>query len=395
MPVLALESALPLETSGEHGASDQTGPHYTEKRTSDGPKPSVLSSLSALSTFTFLTPDTSYYMETTPASLKDGALAGTATEPSTPFSSISMLSSNLLDMSAALQPVTYQSRTIQPTSPPEAYMMQDTVFFCPFSSLNTLEFFSQTPTTLSQQENSENLERDGTPRTPPEPSHAYGLNRRQLSEVGQKASLKMNSSITPSKVTSPDGPRFNAPLTSTNNPSTIPKPRPYQSHLHPLPSIYHPHCLAKDKLQHWIPANPIKRPASGAIPMAVSEQALNRILEVIGASWADSMKELYGNGLLIYHIYCDLNGPIPEYEHCPISGTLLLSFLSSCAGGIAGSTLTNYAASIKAWHILHSQPWNIHQDELRLTLQGAARYAPNHSKQDKRLPMTVKDLKII
>ena len=219
-------------------------------------------------------------------------------------------------MSVASQPVTYQARTIQLTSPPEAYTTQDTVFFHPFSSLNTLEFFSQTPMTPSQQENSENLERDSTPRTPPEPSHAYGLNKRQPSEVRQKASLKTNSSITPSKVTSPDGPRFNAPLTSTNNPSTVPKPRPYQSHLRPLPSIYCPHCLAKDRLQHWVPANPIKRPASGAIPMAVSEQALNRILEVIRASWANSTKELYGNGLLIYHVYCDLNGPIPEHEHC-------------------------------------------------------------------------------
>ena len=215
---------------------------------------------------------------------------------------------------------------------------------------------------------------------PPEPSHTYGFNRRQPSEPGWKVSSKMNLSIAPSKMTGPDGSCFNAPLTTTNDPSTVPKPWPYQSYLHPLPSIYHPHCLAKDRLRHWVPANPIKRPASGAIPTAVSEQALNRILEVIRASWANSTKELYGNGLLIYHIYCNLNGPIPEHECCPISGTLLLSFLSSCTGGIAGSMLANYAASIKAWHILHGQPWNIHQDELRLTLQGAARYMPNHSK---------------
>ena len=110
--------------------------------------------------------------------------------------------------------------------------------------------------------------------------------------------------------------------------------------------------------------------------MIVPDSALDHILEVIGASWADSTKVLYGNALLMYHVYCDINGPIPDHECCPISGTLLLAFLSSCAGGASGSALSNYTASIKAWHLLHGQSWNIPQDELRLTLQGAARLAP-------------------
>ena len=308
------------------------------------------------------------------------ASADTATDPSTLFSNISTLSLNPLNASSASLHITSQARTIQPTSPPEAYTAQNNTLFRPFGCLNTSEPFSQMPTALSQQENSENSERDDTPRMPPEPSHTYGFNRRQPNKPGRKASSKMNSSIVPSKMTGPDGLCFNTLLTTTNNPSTILKPWPYQSHLRPLPLIYRPHHLAKDRLRHWVPANPIKHPASSAIPTAVSEQALNRILEVIRASWADSTKELYRNGLLIYHIYCNLNGPIPEHKHCPILGMLLLSFLSSCTGGVAGSTLANYAASIKAWHILHGQPGNIYQDKLRLMLQGAACYTPNHSK---------------
>ncbi|KAF8553697.1 hypothetical protein OG21DRAFT_1584369 [Imleria badia] len=167
------------------------------------------------------------------------------------------------------------------------------------------------------------------------------------------------------------------------------------SHLCPLPSPHRPHCLAKERLRLWTPNTSSKQPASGIIPAAVSDQALNCILEVIRASWADSTKELYGNALLTYHVYCDLNGPIPKHERCPISSTLLLSFLSSCAGGFAGSTLSNYAAGIKAWHLLHRQPWLIHQDELRLMLQGAARLTPNHSKWDQCPPMTVDDLKVM
>ena len=79
---------------------------------------------------------------------------------------------------------------------------------------------------------------------------------------------------------------------------------------------------------------------------------VTRILEVIGTSWANSTKVLYGNALLVYHIYCDLNGSIPNHERCPILRTLLLTFLSSCAGGASGSALANYTTGIKAWHLL-------------------------------------------
>ena len=74
---------------------------------------------------------------------------------------------------------------------------------------------------------------------------------------------------------------------------------------------------------------------------------------------------------------------------------LLLAFLSSCAGGASGSALSNYVAGVKAWHLLHGQPWTIPQDELQLMLQGAARLAPRSSKRAKQPPVTVDDLKII
>ncbi|KAF8439440.1 hypothetical protein L210DRAFT_3402178, partial [Boletus edulis BED1] len=53
-------------------------------------------------------------------------------------------------------------------------------------------------------------------------------------------------------------------------------------------------------------------------------------------------------------------------------------------GSASGSTLSNYAAGIKAWHPLYGQPWNICQDELHLTLQGAACLALRSSKRAKR-----------
>lgn len=126
----------------------------------------------------------------------------------------------------------------------------------------------------------------------------------------------------------------------------------------------------------------------------ISDVALNRILEVIGASWADSTKELYGTGLLVFHVYCDLNG-IPEPERCPVPRARFIAFLATLAGSYSGAAISNYAAAVRAWHLLHGFAWKINQDELKLTLQGASRLAPRSSKRPKRPPLTFPDLKVL
>ena len=165
----------------------------------------------------------------------------------------------------------------------------------------------------------------------------------------------MTSSSASSRTVDSNSSRFNSPLPS---PSPHPelagasKPCPYQPDLCLLPSPNRPHCLARDRLRLWRPANPSTRPADGASSAIMSESMLDWILEVIGASWADSTKELYGTGLLIFHVFCDFN-QISESEHCPVSRNLLLTFLSSCTGAYSGSALTNYSARLHAWHLLH------------------------------------------
>ncbi|KIJ12429.1 hypothetical protein PAXINDRAFT_82964 [Paxillus involutus ATCC 200175] len=208
----------------------------------------------------------------------------------------------------------------------------------------------------------------------------------------------MSSSSTSSRTIDSVPSRFNAPLPSSNpsasRPTTEHKPRPYHPNLRPLPSPHRPHCPAKDRLRLWVPVSPSARTSHPSSPDRISETALNRILEVIGASWADSTKELYGTGLLVFHFHCDLND-ISEHERCPVSHTALLAFLSSCAGAYSGSTISNYAAGIRAWHLLHGHPWTVDQNELKLTLQGASRLAPRSSKRPKRPPMTINDIKTI
>jgi hypothetical protein len=107
----------------------------------------------------------------------------------------------------------------------------------------------------------------------------------------------------------------------------------------------------------------------------------------MGSSWATSTKESYGAGLLSFHVYCDSQA-IAEEERCPISRTLLLAFLSSCAGSYSGSALSNYAAGLRAWHLLHGRSWVIPPSELKAVLDGAMALAPTASKRPKRLPYT-------
>ncbi|KIJ09175.1 hypothetical protein PAXINDRAFT_17737 [Paxillus involutus ATCC 200175] len=270
--------------------------------------------------------------------------------------------------------------------------------YLPWTSLSTLENFSPTQRHPSQLASSESSKKADTQPPPPEPSTNYALGSKKPNASERRSSLRMSSLSTSSRMIDSVPSRFNSPLPSSNpsvsRPTTEHKPRPYHPNLRPLPSPHQPHCLAKDRLRLWVPVSPSARTSHPSSPDRISETALNRILEVIGASWADSTKELYGTGLLVFHFHCDLND-ISEHERCPVSHTALLAFLSSCVGAYSGSTISNYAAGIHAWHLLHGHPWTVDQNKLKLTLQGASHLAPRSSKRPKRPPMTINNIKTI
>ncbi|KAI6017845.1 hypothetical protein EDC04DRAFT_2943070 [Pisolithus marmoratus] len=148
---------------------------------------------------------------------------------------------------------------------------------------------------------------------------------------------------------------FNAPLSalSTSQIATNP-PHPYCPGLTPQPSPLHPHCLAKEclrlpKCKRW-------------------RKQVNCILEVLGALWAKKTKEVYGTGLLTYHIYCN-ECNLLETQHVPITANNLLMFLSSCTRSYSSPTLANFTAGLQAWHLLHGLQWHINPEELRAILE--------------------------
>jgi hypothetical protein len=186
--------------------------------------------------------------------------------------------------------------------------------------------------------------------------------------------------------------RFDTPLSSTTASSeTLPSsiepepPRPYHPSLTPNPSPLRPHCKARDRLRLWLPSVNTSPSSSTHAAIEITEERLDRVLDVIEASWTERTKETYGSGLLVFQVYCDLN-IIPEHLRCPISQPLLSAFIASCAGAYSGSSVSNFVAGIRAWHVLHSQPWAVNANELKSILEGASRLAPRSSKQPKRIP---------
>lgn len=156
----------------------------------------------------------------------------------------------------------------------------------------------------------------------------------------------------------------------------------------PRRSILRPHCLASDRLISWVPVNS-RSPRDASGRLVITAQAdLQRILDVMSASWAKGTRSLYGSGLLAYHVFCDSRA-ITEAQRCPASSTLILLFIANAAGSYSGKTIANYVFAIRAWHILHGQPWQPNPLELKAALDGSTALTPSSSQRPKRQPLTI------
>lgn len=166
------------------------------------------------------------------------------------------------------------------------------------------------------------------------------------------------------------------------------RPAPYSPDLTPAPSPLRPHCLARDRLRLWKPSSSRHtRDSDGRLVGSLSEQDLSRIFEVTASSWADSTREAYGSGLLVYHIFCDSKA-IPEDQPAPASPILITAFIASLAGSYSGNAISNYLYGVRAWHTLHGVKWQLNDTEIAAILKGADKLAPPLSKRKKRLPYT-------
>ena len=184
----------------------------------------------------------------------------------------------------------------------------------------------------------------------------------------------------------PSSARFGVHLPQAHSSSS--NPRPYRPTLTPAPSPLRPHCLARDRIRLWCPANGRSTLDASGLALPINDADLSCILAVVGARWELSTKESYGAGLLVYHVWCNLRGVL-EGQRCPMDRVLLVAFIAACASTYSGSALRNIVYGIRAWHIVHGQQWSVDNPEVEAVLEGASRLAPANSCRMKRAPWTV------
>ena len=384
MPVLGLGLASSSAPTGVPGDCYLDGAAEKAQKTLGGQRQSALnSSCEPLLGWASLRIEP-LSMETTQELSKAGKATTTATEPRTPSSGTSTFSFTLFPDTSASAPDMSRANLTQPmipleeswapwkpsflTSPPQSNLTTSSLMPVPLphppSSLlsNMGNILLLPPKSSTMQDSRQKSSNEGSMSTTKISASAQALSR-----------LPRSSSTQHQRFGIPAHQRANSPPRLSHHADSILPPSPLR-----------PPCLAKDRLRLWRPAqNPVTTP----LPAASDEQ-LERILQVIDASWNDSTKSAYGSGLQLFHVFCEEQN-IPEELRCPAPVQLILAFISCCAGAFAGSTLANYSAGLKAWHLLHGQPWSIDPDTLKRCLEGANKLAPPSSKRALRPPFTM------
>lgn len=155
-----------------------------------------------------------------------------------------------------------------------------------------------------------------------------------------------------------------------------------------LPSVRRPDVPCRDRLRLWTPWGARHALDESGRPTNVTQVDLDKILAVLMHAWADSTREVYGSGLLAYHVFCDRRG-IPETQRAPSSSTLIAAFIADLAGLYAAATIRNYVFGVRAWHILHGVAWVMNEVEIEGLLKAANVLAPASSRRKQRQPYTV------
>ena len=153
------------------------------------------------------------------------------------------------------------------------------------------------------------------------------------------------------------------PIPQASTPSPR-EPAPYLRNLTPVPSRLRPHCLARDRLKQWIPFHCF-RPDVG--PTAINDADRERVKETMIHAWEEDTRAAYGAGLLMWHCFCDSRAT-PEHERAPASQALVSAFVAHMAAAYSGKTIANYLYGIRAWHMLHSVPWQVESSEMETML---------------------------
>ncbi|TFY50102.1 hypothetical protein EVG20_g11716, partial [Dentipellis fragilis] len=315
-------------------------------------------------------------METTPAWLKDGEMVGVGRGMSTAFSSA--YTSSWPPTTGSSPPAMSAVRTTQQTGHREGTIPPDTSSSHLSQSLLSWSRSSpiSTPPSTQASPAPAAIQPEMCLDAPAPPQGSRPLPPRAVETSGAHTSSQ--SSIGLERHGNPS-------CLGSNRPRPVAAQRSAAPRQPLLPSALRPPCRARERLKLWKPAHP------SALAAPLTEQDIERVFAVLGVAWQDSTLETYGSGLYAYHTFCD-ERRVPEDMRAPAHEDILTTFLAGLAGIYAKSTITNYFAGIRAWHLLHRQPWHFDAARLDLLIRGAIALAPPTSKRPPRDPYTIQDL---
>jgi hypothetical protein len=181
---------------------------------------------------------------------------------------------------------------------------------------------------------------------------------------------------------------FEPNLTETTTPSRSPTLIPSPSELR-----HGPICTCAQRIKQWKPHPSVVRSPDD---LAVSKEDLNSIQIVMSNAWREGTLATYGTGLMHYHasVFCDLRN-IAEDLRAPASPALIEAFIASLAGRYSASTIGNYIAGVRVWHIFHHVKWKMDKPSFDAMLKATHNLAPPASSRPLRSPLTVQTIEFI
>ncbi|KAF5381801.1 hypothetical protein D9615_005585 [Tricholomella constricta] len=114
------------------------------------------------------------------------------------------------------------------------------------------------------------------------------------------------------------------------------------------PSTLCPRVLAIDRLHSWVTPHTISFVSD--LSSYVPPQFISQFFFTMLSALAPKTREAYAAGLLHFHQFCDTIS-LPGESRVPASEIILAIFCSSWAGRVARSTIDEWLAGLRFWHV--------------------------------------------
>jgi hypothetical protein len=372
MPVTPA-SQSPLAHTGGLGLWIQAGEQMA--RISGGLKPLPSSYSATQSHNAFQTSNVSTFSATTEGSWKDGGRAGATTQPSTKssggYTAWSEIRESQYAPNTSLQPTTQQTGRREESTPhgtsSSHQLRLDTP---PDPSSLTPSWVQSAWTRTTTHPPLMRPNTDTTSTSSPDTTRTMSSSSsRPLKRVAVLANVSIPSIETGGMVLAAEGQRL------------------------PL-SPLRLQCPAKERLHRWRPvASRVPLDSLGQ-PQPLTPAMLTRVEDVLHTAWAPNTAETYGTGLAAFHWFCD-QADIAEVDRAPASRELLEVFTSTLAGVYSPSTISNYLAGVRAWHIIHGLELNSHKPTMDALLKAAVIMSPPDAQRAKRPPLRLEKIAAI